>query len=364
MKKNLLKLIAVYAMSIMLLSGCGSSSKSDSSTDGKLKVGMVTATGSIDDKSFNQGTWEGLLEVQKELNLDEPKYLQPNTETDADYLKEIGNLADGGYNFIAVPGYKFEKALYTAQDKYPNIKFLLIDGTPTDADGNSKISDNTVSITFAEEQSGFIAGVAAALQIQEGKAGFIGGMKIPAVVRFEYGYTQGINYANEYLNTKVTLNEEDIVYQGTFDNVSAGQQISAQMYDRGVKVVFASAGSVGNGVINEAKNRINSGEEVWVIGVDRDQYDDGVYEDGKSVVLTSAVKKVASASYGTVKDIYNNEFKGGQSLIYDITKDAVGLPEENPNLSSEIIEKVNEVVEKMKSGNIEVSTENTNFVVK
>ena len=361
-KKNLLKLIAVSAMSIMLLGGCGNSSKSNA--DHSLKIGMVTGTGSIDDKSFNQGNWEGLLEVKKELNLDEPKYLQPNGETEVDYLKEIGNLVDGGYNFVAAPGYKLESAIYAAQEKYPNTKFLLIDGVPTDSTGNSKIADNTVAASFAEEQAGFLVGVTAALEAQEGKVGFIGGMKIPAVIRFENGYTQGINYANQYLNTNVSLNAEDIVYQGTFDDVAAGQQLSAQMYDRGVKTVFACAGSVGNGVINEAKNRVNSGENVWVIGVDRDQYDDGIYADGKSVVLTSAVKKVDSASYNVVKDIYNNEFKGGQNIIYDITKDAVGLPAENPNLSDEIVAKVNEIVQQMKDGKIVVSSEDTNLEVK
>lgn len=325
---------------------------------------MVTATGSIDDKSFNQGTWEGMLKVSEELNLGEPKYLKPNGETEADYIKEIGNLVNGGYNFIAAPGYKFESAIYAVQDKYPNVKFLLIDGVPTDADGNSKVADNTVSVTFAEEQAGFLAGIAGALEVSEGKLGFIGGMKIPSVVRFEYGYKQGINYANQYLNTNVSLNDEDVVYEGTFDNVAAGQQLSAQMYDRGVKAIFVAAGSVGNGVISEAKKRVNSGETAWVIGVDRDQYDDGIYEGTKSVVLTSAIKKLDAASYNIVKDINNNEFKGGESLIYDITKDAVGLPNENPNLSSEIIEKVNEIVAQMKDGKIVVSSEDINFVVK
>ncbi|MGN0143660.1 MAG: BMP family protein [Clostridium sp.] len=362
MKKNLLKLIAVSAVSIMLLGGCGSSS--DNSESHNLKVGMVTGTGTIDDKSFNQGTWEGLLQAKDELKLSEPKYLQPNGETKSDYLKEIGNLVDGGYNFIAAPGFKLEQAIYDAQDKYPDVKFLLIDGVPTNENEDSKINDNTISVMFAEEQAGFIVGVTAALEVKEGKVGFIGGMKIPAVIKFANGYVQGVDYANQYLNTNVSLNDEDLIYQGTFDDVAAGQQIAAQMYDRNVKVIFACAGSVGNGVINEAKNRVNAGEEVWVIGVDRDQYEDGIYADGKSVILTSAVKKLDSASYNVVKDIYNNEFKGGESIIYDITKDAIGLPEENPNLNDETLSKVNEIVQQMKDGKIVVSSENTKFEVK
>ena len=361
MKKNLLKMIAVSAVSVMLLGGCGSSSSNGSSS---LKVGMVTGTGTIDDKSFNQGTWEGLLKAKEDFNLSEPKYLQPNGETKEDYLKEIGNLVDGGYNFIAAPGYKLEAAIYDAQDKYPDVKFLLIDGAPTNESGASKINDNTISAMFAEEQAGFVVGVTAALEVKDGKVGFIGGLKIPSVVRFANGYVQGVDYANKYLNTNVSLNDEDLIYQGTFDDVAAGQQIAAQMYDRGVKVIFACAGSVGNGVINEAKNRVNVGETVWVIGVDRDQYNDGIYADGKSVVLTSAVKKLDSASYSVVKDIYNNEFKGGESLIYDISENAVGLPEENPNLSDEILTKVNETVQQMKDGKIVVSADDISYEIK
>ena len=361
MKKNLLKVIAISTISVMLLGGCGSSSSSNLANG--IKVGMVTGKGNIDDKSFNQGTWEGLVKAQKDFNLSEPKYLQPSGDSEGDYLKEISNLVDAGYDVIATAGFEFEAPIYTAQEKYPDVKFLIIDSAPTKG-GETKITDNTTSVTFSEEQAGFIVGVAAGLEVKDGKVGFIGGMKIPQVIKFGLGYQQGIKYANEYLNTNVALNDEDLVYQGTFTDVAAGQQISAQMYDRGVKTIFACAGSVGSGVINEAKSRVNSGENVWVIGVDRDQYDDGLYADGKSVVLTSAMKKVDAASYNAVKDIYNNEFKGGQSVVYDITKDAIGLPDVNPNLSDETISKVNDIVQQMKDGKIIVSSEEANFQVK
>ncbi|MGN0143661.1 MAG: BMP family ABC transporter substrate-binding protein, partial [Clostridium sp.] len=195
MKKKLLKAIAVSAMSVMLLGGCGSSS-SNTSGDNSIKAGMVTGKGSIDDKSFNQGTWEGLLKAQEEFNLPEPKYLQPNGDSEGDYLKEIVNLVDAGYDVIATAGFEFESPIYTAQEKYPNVKFLIIDGTPT-KDEETKIADNTTSVAFAEEQAGFIAGVTAALQVKDGKVGFIGGMKIPSVIKFANGYVQGVDYANQ-----------------------------------------------------------------------------------------------------------------------------------------------------------------------
>ena len=111
------------------------------------------------------------------------------------------------------------------------------------------------------------------------------------------------------------------------------------------------------GVITEAKTRVVNGEEVWVIGVDSDQYDDGIYEGSKSVVLTSAIKKIDEATYQIIKNEINGEFPGGQVLRFDTKNDAVGIPSENPNLSEDTITKVNEVINAIKSDEIEVKTE-------
>ena len=156
----------------------------------------------------------------------------------------------------------------------------------------------------------------------------------------------------------MSLKEENVVYQGTFNDVAAGTQLANAMYDRGVKAIFCAAGGVGNGVITAAKNKVAAGQEVWMIGVDRDQFDDGVYEDGKSVVLTSAIKKVDTASYNMIKELQNGSFPGGQTLVFDITKDAVGIPEKNPNLSDETMKIVNDIYAKLKDGSIKVADNN------
>ncbi|MDT8299202.1 MAG: BMP family ABC transporter substrate-binding protein, partial [Spirochaetaceae bacterium] len=120
----------------------------------KLKVGMVTDAGTIDDKSFNQGTWEGILQAAAEGSVSE-KYLKPTGTTEADYIKEIGNLYDAGYKLIVTPGFKFETAIFAAQDKYKDANFVLIDGTPHNADYSEfRAEDNVVSIFFAEHESG------------------------------------------------------------------------------------------------------------------------------------------------------------------------------------------------------------------
>lgn len=373
MKKRLLSLLAVSAITVTLFAGCGSSSGTGDKTAGdkttkeeKLKVGMVTDSGTIDDKSFNQGTWEGLKKTEIDFGT-ETKYVKPSGETEADYLKNIGDLYDSGFKFIATPGFKFETAIFKAQDQYKDAKFVLIDGTPNDGatpKANYKVGENAVSILFAEHQSGFIAGVAASVQLKDGELGFIGGMEIPAVQKFNWGFQQGVAYANKNLGTKMSLKQENVVYQGTFSDTAAGQQLAAQMYDKGVKAIFCAAGGVGNGVITEAKARAASGKAVWMIGVDRDQYQDGVGADGKSIVLTSAIKKVEAASYDMVKQLKDGKFPGGQTLTFDITKDAVGIPVKNPNLTDDTMKTVNDVVAKLKDGSVKVNDKNDGSLIK
>lgn len=359
MKKKIISL-ALSALMVTGLVGCGSndsnSGNTGNSSETTLKVGMVTDSGTIDDKSFNQGTWEGIIEAEKNLGI-EKNYMQPGGETEANYLTEIQNLYDAGYKFIVTPGYKFETAIYKAQEQYKDAQFVIIDGEPNDGKDNYVVGDNTVAIYFAEEQSGFAAGVAAAVELQTGDLGFIGGMEIPAVQKFNYGFQQGVAYANEHFGSNVTIKAENVVYSGSFSDTALGQQLAAQMYDRGVKVIFTAAGGTGMGAITEAKTRAVNGEEAWIIGVDSDQYADGIYEGNKSVILTSAIKKVNVASYKMIEAELNNEFPGGQSLIFDAKNDAVGIPEENPNLSDETVSKVSEVLEAIKSGQIEVKSE-------
>jgi basic membrane protein A and related proteins len=344
-----------------MLGACGGNDTKDATGDkdkekNALKIGMVTDSGTIDDKSFNQGTWEGILKAEKDLDVD-TKYLKPAGTTEAEYLKEMGNLYDAGYKFIVTPGFKFETAVYQAQDKYKDAKFVIIDGNPHKGDFKPVVKENTVAVFFAEHESGFLAGVATALELKEGEAGFIGGMEIPAVQKFNWGFQQGVKYANENLGTKMSIKKENVIYQGSFDNVAAGGQIAAQMYDRGVKVIFTAAGGVGVGAVKEAKTRAGAGDKVWIVGVDVDQFEDGKYEGDKSVILTSAMKKLNNVAFDMIQQELDGKFPGGKTLVFDAKNDGIGLPEKNPNLSGDTTSKVNEVFEKIKSGDIKVAAE-------
>jgi basic membrane protein A and related proteins len=326
-----------------------------------LKVGMVTDAGTIDDKSFNQGTWEGILKAAADFGL-ETRYLQPGGETTSFYLTEIGNLVDAGFNLIICPGFKFEEAIFEAQESHPNTKFVILDGYPHSGDYAPAVGPNTVSIFFTEHEAGFLGGAAAALHLQTGDVGFIGGMEIPAVQLFNWGFQQGVAYANANFNTNVTIKAENVIYQGTFWDVAAGQQLAATMYDRGVKAIFAAAGGVGVGVINEAKARASAGQEVWVVGVDVDQYGEGEYATGKSVILTSAMKGIGVAAYDMIADALADTFPGGEILTFSAENNGVGIPAENPNLDATVVEKLINLFEMMRDGSLVVAKERGNLL--
>ena len=148
-----------------------------------LKVGMVTDAGTIDDKSFNQGTWEG-VQAWAAANDAESQYLKPADATTDDYVASIEQAVKAGANVIVTPGFLFEEPIYIVQEQYPDVTFVLIDGNPHNADySDFKTADNTVGIVFAEEQVGYLAGYAAVMDGNT-KLGFLGGQAVPAVVRY------------------------------------------------------------------------------------------------------------------------------------------------------------------------------------
>lgn len=377
MLRKSIVLITLVAMMLLLVVGCGGgdggatpqapqsggdqANPADPASEVNIKVGMVTDAGTIDDKSFNQGTWEGIQIAASEFGF-ESRYLRPSGETEADYLREIGNLVDAGFTLIVTPGFKFETAIFQAQERYSDVKFVLLDGSPHAGDWSPVVGDNTVSIFFAEHQSGFLAGVATALQLQEGDLGYIGGMEIPPVQKFNWGFQQGVTYANENYDTNMTIKSENVIYQGSFDNIAAGQQLAAQMYDRNVKAIFAAAGSVGLGVINESKARMVAGNDAWVIGVDVDQYDEGLFDGTRSSILTSAMKKIDQSSYDMIVAEIEGNFPGGEILTFEAANFGVGIPENNPNLDADVEAKVAEVFELIKSGAISVADEQGDLI--
>lgn len=352
MKKKFSMLTIALAASLGLVAcGTGEGDKGTTTNgEAKIKVGMMTDSGTIDDKSFNQGTWEGIKRYESENGTIEAQYIKPGGEATQDYLEAASNLLTAGNEMIIAPGFKFKEAIGKLQGENPETKFVILDGEP-----EGGVAENSVAIYFAEQEAGFLAGIAAALETKTGKVGFIGGMVIPAVQKFGYGFVTGVAYANANLGTNVEV--ADYLYNGTFNDVAGGQAQAGGMYDKGIDIIFVAAGGVGNGVIAEGKVRAEAGDDVYVIGVDVDQYEDGIISDGSSVILTSAIKRIDNAAYDKIDELVNGTFTGGQVITMDAKNDGVGLPAENPNLSEATQQAADEAFELIKNGTIVVPTE-------
>lgn len=305
MKK--ISIILLAAAVFVLLGAC-------SKKEQAFELALVTDLGTIDDKSFNQGAWEGLVQYAQEKNITH-KYYQPAEQSDDAYLTTIDLAVKGGAKVIVTPGFLFEVPIFIAQDRYPDVRFILVDGVPHDASyATFKTGDNTVGILYAEDQAGFLAGYAA---VKDGNRslGFVGGMAVPAVVRFGYGFIQGAEYAANELALAAGSISVNYHYTGAFAASPEAQTLAASWYNNGVDVIFACGGAVGNSVMAAAEQ---AGKKV--IGVDVDQ-------SGESpTVITSATKGLQPSVYSCISDHYNNKFPGGTTQVFEAANKGVGLP--------------------------------------
>lgn len=278
------------------------------------ELALVTDLGTIDDKSFNQGAWEGLTKYAEEKGISY-KYYQPAEGTDAAYLETIGLAVEGGAKLVVCPGYLFEYPVYEAQTQYPDVKFILLDGEPHTADyATYKTEANVAPILYSEQQAGFLAGYAA---VKDGytKLGFMGGMAVPAVIRYGYGFIQGADYAAQELGIKAV--DIQYHYTGAFVASPEAQAMAAAWYQNGTEVIFGCGGAVGNSVMAAAE-----AANAKVIGVDVDQSSES------ASVITSAMKMLSNSVYDEVTAYYDNKFTGGKTTIFDASNNGIGLPME------------------------------------
>lgn len=339
MKRRILLVLLIPAL---MLVGCQKKAPEMAKAPA-FRVGLVTDVGGIDDKSFNQGTWEGIKRFGAENGLAEGqgiKYLQSSAE--ADYVPNLATFADEKLDLIVAPGFLFEKSMTDVATKYPEQKLLLIDSVVN--------KPNVASAVFAEHEGSYLVGVAAGLKAKaDGKKtlGFIGGMKFPLIEKFEAGFVQGVKAV--YPEAKILID-----YAGAFDKPDIGQALAQKQFNAGAYVIFHAAGGTGNGMIKEAKERSEKGDMRWAIGVDKDQYQDGVY-GAKSAVLTSMMKRVDVAAHDVAKMAMEGKFPGGQVLVFQVKNGGVGIPTENPNLPADIVATVKEYEAKIASGALVVS---------
>ncbi len=292
------------------------------SEDGKFQVAFVTDVGQLKDKSFNQGTFDG-VKLYAAANGKSYKYYQPanaNEATDDDRYDAMKAAVDGGAEVVVCAGFLQEAALRKAAIDFPEVPFVFIDGYPLTEDPenpDSPILTNVAAIAFKEEQAGYLAGYAA---VKDGftKLGFSGGGggTNPACCRFGYGYVQGANDAAKELGTNVEMNYS-WQYGATFSGSTELQTMISGWYANGTEIVFACGGSMFQSIAAAA-----SANDKYVIGVDVDQSGESDY------VVTSAMKGLSDAVQWAVGHVYDGTFSeiGGVATSLGVENNSVALP--------------------------------------
>lgn len=348
-------LIAIFMVISIALVGCGNSEnsnvgqeenntepnnneeteKSEEEKTVDFKVGMVTDIGGVNDNSFNQSAWEGLQELQAETGI-EIDYLQ--SQSDADYVPNLNQFVKADWDVTWGIGFMMGDSIQQVAAQNPNSILAIIDAVVEEP--------NTASVTFKEHEGSFLVGVVAGLMTESNKIGFIGGMEIPVITRFEVGFLEGVKAANP--NAEVIIN-----YTGAFNDPGQGKAAAATIYNQGTDIIFHAAGSTGDGVFNEAKERNKGDEQVWVIGVDKDQS----VTFGHDVTLTSMMKRVDQGVKLITERAIAGELEEGAVYTLGLQENGVGLPEENPNIPQEVLDKVADYKQKIIDGEIVVSSD-------
>ncbi|MCI8461883.1 MAG: BMP family ABC transporter substrate-binding protein [Lachnospiraceae bacterium] len=360
MKKILaLVLAAVFVFS---MTACGTEPGSGSKEGDGLKIAIVSSPSGVDDGSFNQDNYNGVLKFIEE---NEGATVTPIREESSDSAAAVQAVADvvADFDVIVCCGYQFAGIGNLAQEN-PDTKFILIDSWPT-VDGTEVTADqvieNVYAAYYAEQESGFYAGMAAALSTKTGKVAVVNGIAYPSNVNYQYGFECGVLYANtteglnvevielpSYAGTDVTGANVGGNYVGDFSDEATGKVIANALIAEGVDIIFVAAGGSGNGVFTAAKEA----EGVMVIGCDVDQYDDGANGDN-NVVLTSGLKVMHDTVYNVLNEVKNGSFKGANVTLTAST-DSTGYvsAEGRCQLSADAISKIDAAQADLKAGKI------------
>ena len=332
--KNFLKLIILSIILIISLS-C-----KDTKKNSGYELALITDIGTIDDKSFTQGSWEGLKKYAEEKGITYKYYKPAGKDTDSK-IDSIYLAISSGAKLIVTPGYLFEPAIYKVQDTHPEINFVLLDGTPQDGTYTDfRIEKNVYAVLYAEEEAGFLAGYGV---VKEGytNLGVMGGMAEPSVIRFGYGFVQGADYAAKELGIKNI--KIDYTYIGGYEPTPEVQTKASSWFIKGVQVIFAPAGGAGNSVMSAAEQ--NKG---YVVGVDVDQSVES------PTVITSAMKMIGESVYNAIDEFYKGNFPGGKIAVLDAKVHGIGLPMETSKFKNFTKEDYDNIYKKLIDGSIEI----------
>ncbi len=293
-------LVCMFVAVALVLASCSNkgAGTSGSVAAGKLSLGMVTDVGGLGDKSFNDSAYRGLQRAQAQLGVT-ASVLQSRSVSD--YEPNLSTLAQHGDALIFAIGFLMHDSLNDVAPRFPKTHFAIIDSVVD--------QPNVTSVTFREEESSFLAGVLAGLVTKTNTVGFLGGIQSPLIEKFEAGFVAGVKSSNPKAQVLIK-------YTGSFDDVAAGKEYAAVLYDQGADIIYAAAGKCGLGAIDEVKSRPKG---FYIIGVDSDQ---DALAPGK--VLTSALKHVDNAVYALALAASQQKIPSGH-VVLGLKEGGVGL---------------------------------------
>ncbi len=344
--------VAGLAVLALTLSGCSSSKKSGGGGGGggggtgsapakkTVKVGLAYDVGGRGDKSFNDLAAAGLEKAKADLNIQTKELSAVQGESDQQKADRLTLLATAGYNPIVAIGFAYAGSLAKVAPKFPNIHFGIID------DDSSK-APNVEGLVFAENESSFLVGVAAALATKKKNVGFIGGVQTPLIQKFQAGYAAGVKAVDPSIKVQVAYISQAPDFSG-FNDPAKGKVIAEGLYDNGADVVYHAAGGSGSGLFQAA-----AAKKALAIGVDSDQYQTAT-ADQKPLILTSALKGVDTAVSNFIKDDANGQFKAG-SVRFDLKAGGVGYATSN-SIIDPYKAKIEDFKAKIIAGTIKVPT--------
>ena len=332
------KLISLVTAAILATSLVACASVGPAATSA-FKVAMVTDTGGVNDQSFNQSSWEGLKEFQKDFG-DAVQTRCAESKQESDYAANFANFIDDDYDLIWGVGFMMGDSILNAAKQNPDTLFAIVDYSYAPEEGK-----NLIGVEFKAEQPSFLVGYAAGKTTEADRVGFIGGIKSNIIDQFEYGYRAGVAYAAKELGKDIFV---DIQYADSFTDATKGKAIASSMYTNGADIVFHAAGGVGIGLMEAA---MEFGQ--YAIGVDRDQSD-----SAPGHVLTSAMKNVGHAMYLVSEDIKDGKANelGGTTIVLGMEDGGVGIPE--TSLLSPAVKADTDAIEKLLVGGTIVAPAN------
>ena len=325
----------LFVAAALLVSACGGGSDTEPRSDGAekktVRVGLVTDVGQLNDRGFNHLAYEGLKRAERELGV-EGRVFQSNSA--ADYIPNLSAFARKGYALTIGVGYTEAEAADTTATNFPDSNFAIVD---VDRDTLKHKPKNLLGLLFREQEVGYLAGYLAAL-VEKRRSGpdviaSVGGQKQPPVDRFIAGYQAGARKANPRIKL---LND----YSQDFVDQAKCKELALNQIGRGAGVVFQVAGGCGLGALDAAREK-----GVWGIGVDADQSFLGRH------ILTSAMKRVDTAVFLTIRDVTEGKFRGG-NVVYGLEEDGVGLGKISARVPKRDVEKVERIRRQIVDGTI------------